>query len=497
MDMQQISETGALEMANPTQEVNLRVVARDITTLGTGTLFAAIFGTLAVFLIPRLVSVEDFGYYRLFVLYGGYAGLLHLGFDDGALLRWAGRPLSGFHHELNTSVKFLALLQVAILAAGTVLALILFRGNSLYVAIAVLVFAGVYNLSILLQFGLQAARQFRPVAVASAAPAAIFVSLALMWTEYRSPDFRALMAFYVLSWTGVFIFLWRTVKPLAATSRASLWRTGAALIGIGWPVLLANTGYNLVQTADRLAVSVAMPIYQFAQYSLAGSAMFVPAAAIASISRAVFPHLAAAERESHRKTYKQASKLILITWSLVLPYYIILDVFVRHALPKYVPGLPPAEVLLLGILFLGGIQIMHGNFFNLYGLQRRFLLHSAVAVGFALLVTGACAALLHSLTAVAIAQVCVTAIWWLANERKLRWISGQTWQDWLRILGLFVWSGLSLFGSLALTSNPAIRTLIYYLLTVVVLAFACPSEMFLCWQLLRSAKFRRNTDRIA
>jgi len=47
--------------------------------------------------------------------------------------------------------------------------------------------------------------------------------------------------------------------------------------------VLANTGYGLVQSADRLVVSSTLPISQFAQYSLAASAMFVPITAITAV----------------------------------------------------------------------------------------------------------------------------------------------------------------------------------------------------------------------
>jgi hypothetical protein len=64
-----------------------------------------------------------------------------------------------------------------------------------------------------------------------------------------------------------------------------------ALIAAGWPVVLANMGFGLVQSADRLVVSSALPIEQFAQYGLAASTMFVPMTAIAVVSRVSFTHV--------------------------------------------------------------------------------------------------------------------------------------------------------------------------------------------------------------
>ncbi len=107
-----LTDTAAIPVSTVTeiskaQRSTSATVARDIATVGAGSILATIFNTLLVFLIPRLVSVEDYGYWRLFLLYASYVGLLHLGFVDGALLRWAGRPLDEFRHELSASMKFL------------------------------------------------------------------------------------------------------------------------------------------------------------------------------------------------------------------------------------------------------------------------------------------------------------------------------------------------------------------------------------------------------
>src|SRR2546427_3650224 len=82
-------------------------IAADIATLGTGTLLAGLFNVALVFVVPKLISVEDYGYWRLFGLYAGYVGFLHFGFADGALLRWASRPKEEFQHEIAPAVKYL------------------------------------------------------------------------------------------------------------------------------------------------------------------------------------------------------------------------------------------------------------------------------------------------------------------------------------------------------------------------------------------------------
>ena len=118
----------SLKQALPTEmpETALRV-AMDVAAVGSGTALATIFGTLIIFVIPRLVSVEQFGYWRIFLLYTGYVGLLHLGFLEGALLSWGGESLSTIHQQLRPALKFVVLQQILITVMGALLCLVFLR----------------------------------------------------------------------------------------------------------------------------------------------------------------------------------------------------------------------------------------------------------------------------------------------------------------------------------------------------------------------------------
>src|SRR5215472_13368358 len=140
-------------------------MAADIATLGSGTLLAGLFNVALVFVVPKLTSVGDYGYWRMFMLYAGYVGFLHFGFADGALLRWAGRSLDEFHREIGPAMTYLFWQHLVVLVPLSVIAALLLPGPLRFVALAVAIFAPLYNTTATLQFGLQSARIFRPVAI--------------------------------------------------------------------------------------------------------------------------------------------------------------------------------------------------------------------------------------------------------------------------------------------------------------------------------------------
>ena len=64
---------------------------KDIFTVSIGNVAYLISSILLGFVLPMLLSVDDYGYYKLYTLYFSYSGLLHFGFIDGILLVFAGK----------------------------------------------------------------------------------------------------------------------------------------------------------------------------------------------------------------------------------------------------------------------------------------------------------------------------------------------------------------------------------------------------------------------
>ena len=481
----EVFETVGVSAVAAEQGSRFSALARDVATMGVSTVIGAVFNTLLVFLIPRLISVEDFGYWRLFLLYSSYAGFMHFGFADGALLRWAGRPLEEFCNEILPSIKFVFWQHLALLTPAFLIVAVFAPSRLKFIAIAIMIFAVVINLATVLQNSLQAARQFKPVALATAASTGSFLILASLWQLRADHSFRALIVLYCVSWAFVLVYLWTRVRPIRnLRSTDSAWSLGKRYILLGWPIMLASGGLGVVQSADRIIVSLALPIRDFAKYSLASSMMSVPVTAIAAVYCVFFSHVAAVEHEGRARVYGHASRFLLLAWSLLLPYFFGLEVFIRWFLPKYLTSLPVAGILVLGVIFVAGIQILQMSFAFLYGRQRQFLFLTVGGLVLSFSVALVMAFWLRSLVAVAIGQVVSLAIWWLINEWKLRDVTGQGLKDWVRVIGLIGWSIASYGLTMQLSHQPAMRISIYYLLVSLVLWFACRDELRIGWNLM-------------
>ncbi len=453
-------------------------IAADIATLGTGTLFAGLFNVALVFVVPKLISLEDYGYWRLFGLYAGYVGFLHFGFANGAMLRWAGRPMEEFHHEFRPALTYLFWQHVFVLAPVCVITWLVLPGPLRFVGIAVAIYAPIYNMSATLQMGLQGARIFRPVAISTVVAPALFLGLVVLWQQRWQSDYREVTTFYLASWLVVLGFLLARTKPWSSPRREHAVNSLAkSCVVSGWPMVMANMGVMVIGFADRLAVSWAATIQNFAQYSLAASAMSVPIMAIQACSSVFFSHLANVTTDGRKRIYGIASRTLLVAWVILLPYYFALDAFVRHILPRYIPSLGYARLLLLGIPFLAAIQILQMSYAYLNGMQRHFLAQTAAVLAVSLGVTSFAAFHASSLRIVAGVQVVVLGAWWLSNEWTLRNLTGQRGRDWIAFAGVYVLAGASYWVTTGPWLNVGAAIGIYYLSVAIIVSLCCRDEL--------------------
>jgi hypothetical protein len=116
-----------------------------------------------------LVSVEQCGYWRLFFLYAG---------------------------SLSVALRFAPRLSAHVRVVWE----------------AVLILGLIMNSAALLQNSPQAARVFRPVAVATAIPPGVFVALTLFWSLRGALTANELMAMYGGAWGVALVYLWTRVK---------------------------------------------------------------------------------------------------------------------------------------------------------------------------------------------------------------------------------------------------------------------------------------------
>lgn len=400
---------------------NLQAFSSDVLIYSFGQALLLIFGFIQSLIIPKYLSTTDYGYWQLFLLYTTYVGILHLGFLDGILVRWAGKDFEAFREEIPTTFRFI-LLEQGVTVGILIMIVGLVDISYKEIALAVLVNAIIVNLLTFFLFTAQAAKRFKLVTAVNIGRGLLFIIfvLLLLFSGYFS-YFSVILATMATGITIVFLFIFNSRDCLFyhTTDRKSLLQYGKENIGIGIFVLLGNFTALIFATIDRLTIGSFFPITQFAVYTFAMTMCGLATIFLQAVSQVFFPYLSGSSAKTRTKAYDLLKSALVIFWAGVLAAYFPFSVGIKYYLLQYSDSLPLMAILLCTIGFSGQINILHANFFKVYRKQRTYFVLAAASLIGAVALNLLSVYLFGTLTAVAATAVVSFSLWYLLNEVAL------------------------------------------------------------------------------
>lgn len=159
------------------------------------------------------------------------------------------------------------------------------------------------------------------------------------------------------------------------------------LIKTGFPIMLAGLLFSILTSLDRWIILSFFPMDALGKYSLAILCFNTLSILPSVLSQQMYPRMAYEFGQNNnianiaRLVVQQSVLGELISVPLVIVIYFALPYFVNMFLPAYVPGIPAARVLLLGISVLP-IAGAIGNLLNTIGLQIYYTFSQVLAIFF-------------------------------------------------------------------------------------------------------------------
>ena len=135
-------------MENNDIKTNGKKTLLNIVKVSISNIIKLLSSVLVGFLLPKIIGVTDYGYYKTFTLYASYVGLFYFGIADGIYLKYGGMS----YEELDKSTfrfysKFLILLELIISFVGAVITLLFIPGELKFVFICLFIYLIAYNIT--------------------------------------------------------------------------------------------------------------------------------------------------------------------------------------------------------------------------------------------------------------------------------------------------------------------------------------------------------------
>ena len=160
---------------------------KNILKVAVSNLINLLAGVLVGFLLPKIIGVTDYGYYKTFTLYATYVGLFHFGIEDGIYLIYAGKNYDELDRKkFRFYGAFLMVLEgiISVIVAGVALAGL--RGDMRFIFIGVALYLFSLNIGNYYQFISQITSRFTELTVINIVKSTLTaLSIVVMWLLHR------------------------------------------------------------------------------------------------------------------------------------------------------------------------------------------------------------------------------------------------------------------------------------------------------------------------
>lgn len=407
----------------------------DVFKVAASNILKLLGGILVGFLLPKIIGVTDYGYYKTFTLYASYVGLLHFGFADGLYLKYGGKD----YDELDKSsfrfyASFLIGLELLISAIGAVISLLFLSGEMRFIFICLVFYLLTANITNFYQIISQITGRFNELSIRTVFQSVLTAAgVAALWVVHRFFDAAISYRIYTVICVVIniiltlwYIFTYRdiTFGKQDRSNKAELWH----FIRLGFPLLVANLCSTLILTLDRQFVNLLFDTDTYAVYAFAYNMLGLITTALSAISTVIYPTLKRTDEKTLKNTYTKLIEVILILVFACLLVYFPLCPFVNWFLPKYADSLVIFRIILPGLAISSAITIVMHNYYKTMGKETNFFIKSIIVLVLSAIANYVAYAIFKTTQAISVASIIVMVIWYVMIEsyfirqHKIKWV---------------------------------------------------------------------------
>ena len=394
----------------------IQVTLSNITTI--------LSGILVGFLLPKMISVDDYGYYKTFTLYASYAELFSIGMIDGIVLAFGGKNYEHLNKEYFRSYfKWYFLIHCIFVVA-------LFSGGMFFLDSEyglIITFLGVYllanNITGYFQQLSQITQRFKEYSVRKILQSTLnvlaVVSLFVMYKFHIDINYRMYLSIWLV--INIILTLWYvfTYRDIIFGQSCSMKETRNDMSGFiknGIPLLIANLCSSLILTLDRQFVNVLFDKTTYAVYAFAYNMLALVTVATSAVSSVLYPTMKRMDENDLKKNYGLLIGVILLFVNAALIVYFPLSLFVKAYLPKYTDSLVIFQIIFPGLTISSAITVVMHNYYKVFEASFKYFKKSIVVLIVSFAANLASYAIWKTTISISIASIATMVVWYIYVE---------------------------------------------------------------------------------
>lgn len=365
---------------------------KDFFLVILGNIFTLLSGVAVSLLLPKILSTNDYGLFKLFSLYITYISLLGLGFIDGIFIFYSGQQYSNIDKDkIKNYSAFIIIYSLFLTIIGVIISFLFIKDNSykfIFISLSLEIFL---TLTIgYLQIFSQAIQRFREYSIRLILKSILTLLsiLTLFILYYNGVSINYIIYIIIYNIINLLLLIWYlfTYKEIISISFKRVIKNKNIifeLCKIGFPVMLASVCTSLILSFDRQFVSFLFPPTEstvYAEYSFAYSLLQLFTVATTAVGVIIFPKMKNVANLNLSESYTKMTNTLEIVMFLLFSSYFPVRIFINMFLPNYSESLKYFFVVLPGLVMNSLVTIVCQNFYKYVNENKKFLIFSLVTL---------------------------------------------------------------------------------------------------------------------
>lgn len=384
-------------------------------------LLSLVISTLVVLIIPKLIGVEEYGYWQLYIFYTSYIGFLHFGWNDGIYLRYGGMEYDSLDKKMFFSQYYMLFtVQLLIGVLISIYALLFVQGeNRVFIVQMTSIALVIVNSRYMLLFLLQATNRIRIYAKITMLDRILYVGLIILLLAFGIRNFK-LMIIADLLGKGVSLLVamyackdivFRNISQFTFTIKEAYLN-----LSVGIKLMLSNIAGKFIVGFVKLGIERSWDIATFGKVSLTLSISNLVMLFINAVGVIMYPILRRTNESKLPNIYMTMRDVLMIILLGVLIIYYPLKSILSGWLPEYAESLNYMAILFPIVIYEGKMSLLINTYLKTLRKEKTILFINVITVSMSALFTLVTTALMRNLDFAIISIVILLALRSVVSE---------------------------------------------------------------------------------
>lgn len=334
---------------------------------------------LISFILPKIMTVENFSFWQLFIFYVSYVGFFHFGINDGVYLRYGGLDFDEMNKQfISGQFKILLFLQIIIFIIGIIIfSIVNLPFDRKCVFFFTLLYMIVFNLSNFLGYIFQSANKTKWYSYSVIFDKISFVIFIAILILFHKNNYSIYILFYLLSKTLSLIYCFYKGKKLIfikVNDYKLVINELKKTISSGIKLTFSAISSMLIIGIGRFFIDGHWGIKVFGKISFALSLTTFALSFISQVSMVFFPALRRMNRNSQKEVYSTMQNFCFFIMPIIYIIIIPIKIILMKWIPNYSDSLTYLSILLPICIFDAKMNMIFNTFFKVFRYEKLLLL---------------------------------------------------------------------------------------------------------------------------